>query len=1350
MEAKEPKLGRSILTGPPGPENLPSISQSFLATVHRTPDNLALSSPSQAHDLYGLPSQPLRRRRQRNTNRNPDDAIKPGSENHDEQEEEQEEQEQLALFDPEYEARPWLRWTYATLLDAAELFGAALARHGAAPGTPVVTFLHSGVESWVCLWACHMRGYTWAPLHPGNLRNGPEVAYMVRTVLGFSGRSKGEDGRRAAAGPVVVLVDNAEVAMDVDVALGNTFEGVDAVKMIAGDDGTANRGWTTMGAVLRDEVALRRYHSETKPAPGGDLERVPSPPATPPPSPGGGEGGDETVIFFSSGSTALPKGCLWQHPRSAITAARIMAHYNGSASAAGADARVYLPLPNNHAAAYICVIPWIVHGGAIVLPSRRRGSREKPDGWAASTAKTKPPAAAAPSAAFDPEVMLRDIQLESCTDFLTVPTMVQALVAANETVEADLSGTSIMMAGAPAMDVHLESCFDKLGVSRVVNNWGMSECIHLSPVVITRDEYEYSRRGESGTAIQYLHDANLTIGTVSHAQTVKVCQSDSSEAAALSVPGELHISSPTITPVYLGVEASNDAFYTDEAGVLWFNTGDEALINEAGQVFLTGRHKEVIVRGGENISPIAIETAISRDPRLSSLEVLVVGMTDDIAGQLPVAVVKQQDAVDPDTVALLHETVLKEMGPVYVPAEVLCLGMLALQDWPRTTIGKIQRNKVAAAVRAFLERRADVENLAAEAVPKISAEMLRDHLKQIWACAVGTTPEKVPMNESIRLFSDSITLMRVRAAILRATGVALTLAEMASADTIAGQLEILLAKSAVPGAVAVTEVSPPQEELVIDEGQRSAIDRSLQENGLGWDDCETLITPPDMSELLSRHAGFNGWAASLILSIPDKHDVSSLKCCLRRLFEAHPLLLSHFARTGAQQAFHVLLKPETHVLEKFVRQCGQLESLRDLIEVPRRYPAIQGPASIPGLVTCAEIFEVRETGCVGLVMTVNHVVVDATYMQIILNDFDAILSGDEKLGASVGYDVWTRAYHSRRTSPEAKSVSDWHVSQLRELYLHEDSIWPLPSPDKGQHQQSFQHRFHVPQLAPFRKNNPEIAPSTMFKAAMVLATAVTIGTRHVAFSGCESARESMPFASRTNDHTATCEAVDIAGPTYGLVFETTTVRSGDKVAQMLLDLQQRQRELTKNATACWHDICSRLAEEGPNGQVNVGAIQELIFALSFNWMPDMNDGESVLDVAHGPKLDLYRSMQVIETYFSTVGGLEVQCSLTGLDQAHAVVQLSGTGLDVEAMRNFASRMEMALRAICQEQNRDVPVDEILAVLKLAEHRSRSWFSRLVAPWLKRTRSKRGKAQRKQLQGKPAVGRRYSWKWAPLK
>lgn len=1206
------------------------------------------------------------------------------------------------------------------------------------PGAPVLTLLHNGIESWICLWASHLNRHTWAPLHPGNLRNTTEIAYMVQTVLDNCSRLTDEDGTGAV---VVVVVDNTEIAAGVDATLGAALSGRTAVKIIAEDDdddgdshfvAQCENGWTSMGALLNDE---RTRRADSHLVAGETAKAGP---------PHGIKGfAEDRLILFTSGSTAMPKGCVWEHPQTATRVPHLMTDYYGQSTTSSQDvnARMYCPMPNNHAAAYICPMPWIIHGGAIVLPTRQ---------------------SSASSSSIDPEAMLRDIRLESCTDFLTVPTMVAALVAANETVRADLSSTSISLAGASSTESHLRSCFDGLGVARMVNYWGMTECVNLWPAVISRGEYDgyqQSRRGRDGgqaarTAWFLRDDIDVSIGTVAPSQWIKVCRHEGTEAVPLSTAGELHISSASLIPRYIGAQASNSDFYTGQDGTRWFNTGDEAVINEAGQVFLTGRHKEVIVRGGENISPAAMEDAIARNPQLKRVELLVVGAPDEIAGHVPVVVVKQPSlTINPHTVQLLHQTILDEMGPIYVPSAVLALRTLGLVDWPKTTIGKLQRGKVGSLVEAFLSRKqnSSTQDISVHdgAQSKSSpADILSETLKRVWADAIGIAdPDKLPMDKSIRLFSDSITLMRVRAGLLRETGVALSLAEMAEADTIKSLLEILLARQLAAPSLPPTpdsrqfmdsdgkenfQATMEWEEPVISDDQKHAIRTSLSAYGLNWEDCERLLVPADMNEILSRYAAFNGWAASFVLTFPGHVNVGAVEDALERLFEAHPMLLSHYDRTSSSEAFHVLLRHEPHVLEKFIKVCRGpgMKSAADLRAVPRGYSAFQGPASVPGLVTHAEIFEVQgPEPCTGLVLTgqstpttlgvsfpltshpiVNHVIMDATYCQMILSDLEAILSGnDNRLGQYIDYEVWSKAYHGRRASPQAEAVSDWHVTQLRDLHLYESSIWPLHRAEHGLHQDTFQHSFDLCKIATFREAYPEIQPCTVFKAAMILATAATTSQKRVAFSSCEAARSRMPFitlGSRSSSSLASTtieEAIDVAGPTYSIAFELTSLTDDSKVSQVLQQLEQRQQELTVNATACWRDIHARLVgeQEGNkmSGASSAQALERLTFALAFNWVPP--DAPPATTGAAATN----RRVQLLETYFASAGGLEVQCGLKGPpDQQHASLQLSGTGLDVDGMRRFALKMEKALDLLVRsaEQGCDdaLLVSDVLAVLMI--------------------------------------------------
>lgn len=81
-------------------------------------------------------------------------------------------------------------------------------------------------------------------------------------------------------------------------------------------------------------------------------------------------------------------------------------------------------------------------------------------------------------------------------------------------------------------------------------------------------------------------------------------------AVPVGEAGEIHQSGPGLIHGYLGME-DHDAFYTDANGDRWFRTGDQAIMYPDGRFSITGRYKDLIVRGGKNISPSAIEATLS-------------------------------------------------------------------------------------------------------------------------------------------------------------------------------------------------------------------------------------------------------------------------------------------------------------------------------------------------------------------------------------------------------------------------------------------------------------------------------------------------------------------------------------------------------------------------------------------------------------------------------------------------------------------------------------------------------------------------------------------------------------------
>jgi fatty-acyl-CoA synthase len=149
--------------------------------------------------------------------------------------------------------------------------------------------------------------------------------------------------------------------------------------------------------------------------------------------------------------------------------------------------------------------------------------------------------------------------------------------------------------------------------------------------------------------------------------------------------GALALGGPTIMSGY--VHSSLDADYFIDGmpdGGRWGNTGDVGAVDETGYVWLFGRHKDVIIRGGHNIDPKPVEEVIAQFPGVHL--VAMVGRPDPLKGELPVAYVQPSAGVTIDIAALLKFCAEHAHERAGLPVEVIILDRL-----PLTAVGKISK-----------------------------------------------------------------------------------------------------------------------------------------------------------------------------------------------------------------------------------------------------------------------------------------------------------------------------------------------------------------------------------------------------------------------------------------------------------------------------------------------------------------------------------------------------------------------------------------------------------------------------------------------------------------------------------
>jgi len=147
--------------------------------------------------------------------------------------------------------------------------------------------------------------------------------------------------------------------------------------------------------------------------------------------------------------------------------------------------------------------------------------------------------------------------------------------------------------------------------------------------------------------------------------------------------GEVVVSGPGLTPGYLNNPQANTESFSDG----WFRTGDQGVL-DGGYLRLVGRIKELIIRGGENISPGEVEEALLAHPAVA--DAAVFGVPDEKYGEVVAAAVSLEGQAEE---AALIAHCRERLTAVKVPSVIHILDAI-----PRTPTGKLQRRRVAAAI----------------------------------------------------------------------------------------------------------------------------------------------------------------------------------------------------------------------------------------------------------------------------------------------------------------------------------------------------------------------------------------------------------------------------------------------------------------------------------------------------------------------------------------------------------------------------------------------------------------------------------------------------------------------------
>ncbi|MEU3641928.1 long-chain fatty acid--CoA ligase [Lentzea sp. NPDC034063] len=351
-------------------------------------------------------------------------------------------------------------------------------------------------------------------------------------------------------------------------------------------------------------------------------------------------------LCYTSGTTGPPKGVLYSH-RSTIL------HCLGTLAAGFiglSESDVVMPIvPMFHANAWGLPYGAMMTGASLVLPG--------------------------PSS--EPGHLLRLMATERVTVAGAVPTVWTSLVT--ELRSHDLSATRFLLGGGSVIAPALSEIYRAAIGVPITHSWGMTEISPVGTISGTRSQHQDAPADEQvavrASQGQPLPLVNLRIADVETGAELP------RDGKAI---GELQVAGPWVAGGYFQVDAP-DSFTSDG----WLRTGDLATIDADGYVRLVDRMKDLIKSGGEWISSVELESALTSHPDV--VEVAVVARPDPKWGERPVAYVVLRDGS-----AATGDDLLRHITPAvakwWLPDEVVFRTAL-----PKTGTGKLSKSALRAA-----------------------------------------------------------------------------------------------------------------------------------------------------------------------------------------------------------------------------------------------------------------------------------------------------------------------------------------------------------------------------------------------------------------------------------------------------------------------------------------------------------------------------------------------------------------------------------------------------------------------------------------------------------------------------
>ena len=346
---------------------------------------------------------------------------------------------------------------------------------------------------------------------------------------------------------------------------------------------------------------------------------------------------DVVNMQYTSGTTGFPKGVQLTHSNIANDGFWIGACQNLSCRD-----RVCIPVPLFHCFGCVLgVMSCVNHGSTMVMVEK-----------------------------YDPVIVMMSIEKEKCTATYGVPTMYIAMMDHPLFPKFDFSSLRTgLMSGATCPIKRMQQCIDEMNMTEVCIPYGLTEA---GPVMTQTRFFETSIERKSSSIGQALPGVEVAIV---NPETGAICEIDE--------PGEICCRGYGNMVGYYKMPEQTAACI-DTNG--WLHSGDIGRMDEQGYYYITGRLKDLIIRGGENISPKEVEDFIGHMPGVKDVQ--IVGVPSKKYGEQPAAFIIPSEGAEL-TEADVEDFCRNRIAWFKIPKFVAFV-----DTYPMTASGKIQKYKL--------------------------------------------------------------------------------------------------------------------------------------------------------------------------------------------------------------------------------------------------------------------------------------------------------------------------------------------------------------------------------------------------------------------------------------------------------------------------------------------------------------------------------------------------------------------------------------------------------------------------------------------------------------------------------